>query len=87
MESVSLSADEGDAGAGQHVEPEVAPSECPVVVWACQVNGVTDLFVRQFRPADRRPSKVISKAFNAAFHRLDQRLRPRPVGSKLIVVR
>jgi len=56
-------------------------------VRACQVNGVTDLFVRQFRPADRRPSKVISKAFNAAFHRLDQRLRPRPVGSKLIVVR
>ena len=34
--------------------------------------------------ADRRRSKVISEAFNAAFHRLDQRLRPRLVGSKLI---
>jgi hypothetical protein len=30
-------------------------------------------------PADSRPSKVMSKAFNAAFQRLDQRLRPLPV--------
>jgi hypothetical protein len=34
-----------------------------------------------FRPATSRPAKVISKAFNAAFHRLDQRFCPLPVGS------
>jgi len=33
------------------------------------------------------PSKVISKAFRAAFQRLLRRCRPRPVGSRLIVVR
>jgi hypothetical protein len=38
-------------------------------------------------PADRRPSKVISKAFNAAFQRLDQRFCPAPVGSRLISAR
>lgn len=38
-------------------------------------------------PADRRPSKVISKAFNAAFQRLDQRFCPVPVGSRLISAR
>src|SRR5690349_6331422 len=29
----------------------------------------------------------MSKAFNAAFHRLDQRARPRPVGSRLRMAR
>src|SRR5205807_10272776 len=29
----------------------------------------------------------MSKAFNAAFHRLDQRARPRPVGSRLVMAR
>ena len=38
-------------------------------------------------PADRRPSKVISKAFNAAFQRLDQRFWPVPVGSRLMIAR
>src|SRR3989442_15516196 len=54
---------------------------------ACQIFGVTDLGVGYLGPAERRPSKVISKAFRAAFHRLVQRARPRPVGSRLIVVR
>jgi hypothetical protein len=40
-----------------------------------------------FLPALRRPSKVMSKALRAAFHRLLQRLRPRPVGSRLRTVR
>jgi hypothetical protein len=30
---------------------------------------------------------VISKAFNAAFHRVTQRLRPVPVGSRLMTAR
>src|SRR2546427_7497708 len=34
-----------------------------------------------------RPSKVMSKAFKAAFQRLDQRARPLPVGSRLVMVR
>ncbi|RKE10545.1 hypothetical protein C8E86_5457 [Catellatospora citrea] len=33
------------------------------------------------RPADGRPSKMISKAFGAGFQRVTQRLRPWPVGS------
>src|SRR5918912_3803085 len=37
--------------------------------------------------AATRPSKAMSKAFNAAFHRLDQRARPLPVGSRLQMVR
>jgi len=49
--------------------------------------SVTDLGVGYLRPAERRPSKVMSKAFRAAFQRLVQRARPRPVGSRLIVVR
>jgi hypothetical protein len=38
------------------------------------------LICSYFRPADRRPSKVISKAFSAAFQRLDQRWRAVPLG-------
>jgi len=38
-------------------------------------------------PALRRPSKVMSKALRAAFHRLVQRLRPFPVGSRLMIAR
>jgi hypothetical protein len=53
----------------------------------CQVNGVTYVSVVYFRPALRRPSKVMSKALRAAFHRLVQRLRPFPVGSRLISAR
>jgi hypothetical protein len=33
-----------------------------------------------------RPSKAMSKAFSAAFQRLVQRRRPRPVGSRLTTV-
>src|SRR5438445_7370499 len=53
----------------------------------CQVNGVTSVSVVYLRPALRRPSKVMSKAFRAAFHRLVQRWRPRPVGSRLMIAR
>jgi hypothetical protein len=35
--------------------------------------------------AARRPSKAISNAFNADFHRIVQRLRPAPVGSRLMI--
>src|SRR5712692_9881447 len=52
----------------------------------CQLNGVTDLG-GYFMPAGRRPSKVMSKALRAAFHRLVQRLRPLPVGSRLMIAR
>ena len=51
----------------------------------CQVNGVTSISFVYFRPALRRPSKVMSKALRAAFHRLVHRLRPRPVGSRLMI--
>ena len=53
----------------------------------CQVNGVTGSCWCYFRPADRRPSKVISKALSAAFQRLDQRRCPLPVGSRLMIAR
>ncbi len=33
----------------------------------------------------RRPSKVMAKAFKAAFQRLIQRLRSLPVGSRLMI--
>src|SRR5262245_60844632 len=45
------------------------------------------LVVGYFRPAERRPSKVMSKALRAAFQRLVQRCRPRPVGSRLTTTR
>jgi hypothetical protein len=53
------------------------------------VNSTVEVILNgvYFRPADRRPSKAISKAFKAAFHRFVQRCRPRPVGSRDIVVR
>lgn len=53
----------------------------------CPVNGVTRLRGSYLRPADRRPSKVMSNAFSAAFHRTIQRFRPVPVGSRLITAR
>ena len=34
-----------------------------------------------------RPGNAIVKAFNAGFHRLVQRCRPRPVGSRLMMAR
>jgi len=45
------------------------------------------LISNYFRPADSRPSNVISKAFSAAFHRLDQRWRAVPLGSRLMMAR
>src|SRR5208282_1643067 len=49
----------------------------------CQVNGVTVEWF-YFRPADSRPSNVMSIALRAAFHRFVHRLRPFPVGSRLM---
>src|SRR5205823_7699263 len=40
------------------------------------------ILVGYFLPAESRPSKVMSKALRAAFHRLVHRLRPFPVGSR-----
>jgi len=42
-------------------------------VWGCQLNGVTDVGRVYLRPADRRPSKAMSKALRAGFQRIDQR--------------
>lgn len=44
-----------------------------------------DCFYR--RPAVSRPSKVMSKAWSAAFQRMVQRLLPVPLGSRLITAR
>ena len=52
----------------------------------CQLKGVTG-FQSYFLPALRRPSKVMSKAFRAAFQRLLHRCLPRPVGSRLMMTR
>ena len=49
----------------------------------CQVNGGTVCDVFCVDPADRRPSKVIAKAFSAPFHRLGQRRRPFRLGQAL----
>src|SRR5260370_25654357 len=68
------------AAARGGVPPRFRPA-----VRVCQVNGVTSVSVVYFRPALRRPSKVMSNAFRAAFHRLVHRLRPRPVGSRLMI--
>lgn len=55
--------------------------------WVCPVNGVTRSCSGQLRAAVRRPSKAMSKALRAAFQRAIQRLRPVPVGSRLITAR
>ena len=39
------------------------------------------------RPADRRPSKAMSKALRAGFQRIIQRRWPVPVGSRLMIAR
>jgi hypothetical protein len=44
-------------------------------VRVCQENGVTQLVENYFRPVESRPSKVMSKAFNAGFQRIVQRRR------------
>ena len=51
----------------------------------CQLNGVTDVGWVYLRPADRRPSKAMSKALRAGFQRIDQRRCPVPVGSRLMI--
>lgn len=58
------------------------PSE---VCGSVQRTVVLELLGVQRRAAESRPSKVMSKAFNAAFHRWVQRLRPWPVGSRLMM--
>jgi hypothetical protein len=55
--------------------------------WVCQYNGVTQVVENYLRAGASRPSKVISKAFSAGFQRIVQRLRPWPVGSRLITAR
>ncbi|WP_406414689.1 transposase [Streptomyces halstedii] len=47
----------------------------------CQKRGVTGVVEGYWRAAERRPSKVISKAFRAVFQRMVQRAWPLPVGS------
>lgn len=49
------------------------------------MSGVTRLKGNYLRPAARRPSKAISNAFRAGFQRMVQRLRPAPVGSRLMI--
>ena len=66
--------------------PDPQPGDTLVLLGSVEFNGVTDLGC-YFLPALRRPSKVISKALRAAFHRLVQRLRPFPVGSRLMMAR
>ena len=73
--------------AGTGASTGAIPEQTDLVAGPVKLTVLLILFGGQLRQAGRRPSKVISKAFNAAFHRLVQRLRPRPVGSKLIVVR
>ncbi|CAM5588087.1 DDE endonuclease OS=Kitasatospora aureofaciens OX=1894 GN=HS99_0008300 PE=4 SV=1 [Kitasatospora aureofaciens] len=51
----------------------------------CPANGVTQVDLYYRRPMESRPSKVISKAFSAAFQRVVQRLRPAPVGSSAMM--
>lgn len=53
----------------------------------CPVFGVTRVVDVQGRPAESRPSKVISNALSAAFQRWVQRARPLPVGSRAITAR
>lgn len=53
----------------------------------CQANGGTRLVVGQRRAVESRPSKVMSKALSASFHRWVQRARPLPLGSRAITAR
>ena len=53
----------------------------------CPINGVTGLDRLVGGAGDDTASKVIAKAFNAGFHRIAQRVRPRPVGSRDRVTR
>ncbi|HEX8863834.1 MAG TPA: hypothetical protein VGC06_32980, partial [Actinomycetes bacterium] len=57
----------------------------------CQISGVTGLAhlvdVQLVVLGVMRPSKVMTKAFSAGFHRIIQRFRPLPVGSSDRVTR
>ena len=67
-------------------ENVVTSCDLHVIVRVCQL-GVTDFVLIYFRPAERRPSKAMSKAFSAGFQRIDQRRCPAPVGSRLMMSR
>jgi hypothetical protein len=77
--------DEGASTAPTTTTPGLRNNLAYAYAWVCQTNGVTRVEGNYLRPAARRPSKAISNAFNAGFHRIVQRLRPAPVGSKLMI--
>ena len=49
--------------------------------YGCELNGGSTLLDDYLMSVGMRPSKAIAKAFNGAFQRVVQRLRPLPVGS------
>ena len=59
-------------------EEGISQPQGALALWGCH---------RDRTPADRRPSKVMSKALRAGFHRLVQRCCPFPVGSRLMMAR
>jgi hypothetical protein len=63
------------------------PADQPGAVVGLSSKRCNFLLCCYLRPALRRPSKVMSKALRAAFHRLVHRLRPLPVGSRLMIAR
>ncbi len=65
--------------------PPHPPRIAPPKVRQSQTSGVTRVEGIYLRPAARRPSKAIPNAFSACFHRMVQRLRPAPVGSRLMI--
>lgn len=56
-----------------------------VLAGSVKLTVVLGLLGVQRRAAESRPSKVMSKAFRAAFQRWVRRLRPWPVGSRLMM--
>ncbi len=48
----------------------------------CQKSGATGIVEGYWRAAERRPSKVMSKAFRAVFQGMVQRAWPLPAGSR-----
>jgi hypothetical protein len=57
----------------------------PPAKWGLSTFRCNWVLLIYFRPADSRPSKAMSKAFNAGFQRIAQRRCPAPVGSRLMI--
>lgn len=74
----------GQMGLVRGTQTMPAPRKYPKTTGVCPVKGGSGVVGVQRRAAESRPSKVISKAFSAAFHRWAQRLRPWPMGSRLM---